>query len=161
MFIGDAGLGDGMARTAAHEFAHALHIGIRGNDMSFLDNQDSAEQAVTEGFARYIEDRVVGTRDGYSLSMQPAVLQAVASAHSVDALLSASAFAGSDTASMAYDIAGNYFQFIAAMGENPVAIVSNASSYQSFPFELWAVYFKSPSGDSLSAEAWQEWAAAQ
>lgn len=160
VFFDGTGIGDGMARTSTHEFAHALHRGVSGISMSFLDSDTSAQRAVTEGFARFVEDKVMSPLDGDVQSMRPDVFQAVAAAATVDDLVSAAAFDGSATSHMAYNASANYFQFTTAMGESPVVILRDSET-QSFPFELWTVYRKSPAGDSLSADAWQQWAAAQ
>lgn len=161
VFFDSTGIGEGMARTAAHEFAHALHRGVVPLDMSLFDAPDSAERVVTEGFARYVEDRVVSSRDGYKSNMRPEVLQAVASSASVNSLFSAAAFDGADTAGLAYDAAGNYFEFMTAKGASPVPILIDSYSYKTFDFEMWNIYMKSPTGDPLTTDAWQQWAAAQ
>ncbi|MGO3885086.1 MAG: hypothetical protein ACTJHU_02215 [Mycetocola sp.] len=155
VFFSDKALGDGMFRTMSHEFAHSLHQAYVPDIAGSFLGEEVGIRAVTEGYAVLAADKIAGAVDGHLDSDTAEVRDAVVNGD-IEAITDTAAFADSEAAELAYNVAGNYLLYASAQGADIGRMLTEAG-YTVVPFWMWV----DQPDQGLSTEGWKEWAAAQ
>ena len=157
VFFSDKAVSDNLFRTMAHEFAHSLHHAYVPEISGSILGADAEVgiRAVTEGYGVLSEEMIGGARDGQLRTGTEEVRNAVVNGD-LARITDTAAYASTDDADLAYNVAGNYLRYASAQGADIGVMIADAS-YTVVPFWMWV----DQPEQGLSTEGWKEWAAAQ